>query len=35
MKFKQLVAKEVANLYGLNVHEVTFTQRFDCGVWKK
>lgn len=28
-------AKEVADLYGLNVHEVTFTQRFDCGVWKK
>lgn len=27
-------AKEVADLYGLNVHEVTFSQRFDCGVWK-
>ena len=28
-------AKEVADLYGLNVHEVTFTQRFDCGVLGK
>lgn len=30
-----LKAKEVADLYGLNVHDVNFSQRFDCGVWKK
>lgn len=28
-------AKILANLYGLNVHDINLSQRFDCGVWKK
>ena len=28
-------AKEVADLYGLNVHDINFSQRLDCGVWRK
>lgn len=28
-------AKILADLYGLNVHDVNLSQRFDCGVWRK